>query len=246
MAGIPLPKPFTVAPFVPDTGAPTFADIFDQTMGNIGTPHDGFDQLLSEMTALTDSAANLFAGDDADMQSIADLALGFSDAIEGDFLAGLQPAQDATDRALGEYTALTQPSAPGTTPVGPPTTTPPQPGASDCVKPPAGADLTVEPDMNVGDPPLCIEIDSETYFTGDDPQFRIVLHCGDVTIFFPQTIKKIVGRGIGGGGAYYEYRRTYNLIINPTKPGTFIGSIREYDSATNAGSTDTYYQVTIH
>jgi hypothetical protein len=64
MAGIPLPKAMAISAFVRDTG-PSYTQIFNDTMGNLATPSDGFDPALSAIGALGDSLAAELAAETA-------------------------------------------------------------------------------------------------------------------------------------------------------------------------------------
>lgn len=92
MAGIPLPAPFTFAPFVPDAG-PTFTEIFNDTMGDLGTDADSFSSLFTQLQSLS----NAFGGELAADQAIGPIAtLGGIPGI-------LDPAP--LDTTIGNYVA---------------------------------------------------------------------------------------------------------------------------------------------
>lgn len=62
MAGIPLPTLGAIPPFEPDTG-PTYTQIFNDTVGTLGSDADGFPQLFAQLTALSSAFGVELAAD---------------------------------------------------------------------------------------------------------------------------------------------------------------------------------------
>jgi|SRR6267142_325459 len=105
-----LPKQISVAQFTVPEGQPSYSQIFHDTMGDAGTPADGFDATFAQMALMTSSAASIADLDATDLQSVTDIASGFNNADEGDLALSLQPAQDATDAALSDYHTVVPPT----------------------------------------------------------------------------------------------------------------------------------------
>jgi hypothetical protein len=245
MPGIPLPRAISVAQFAPPPSEQTYTQVFNETMGNAGTPDDGFDQDFAAITALTDSVSPIADFDPADLEAFSSVINLFG-AGEGAALAvTYQSASDATDAALGTYVGLTQPSTDPTQPVPPTGSNPPPTTSDDCINIPKGVAVVKLPPMNVGDAPLTVEVDSEQYSSRDGNEFRIEMHCGDAGVFSTQSVKVLIGRGTGGGGNFFVYEAKYNLVVTPSKAGKFVGVVTEYDNAVNADTTYFYYSVEI-
>lgn len=64
MAGIPLPTPGAIPAFEPDTG-PTYTQIFQDTIGALGSDADGFPQMFAQLTALSSAFGVELAADQA-------------------------------------------------------------------------------------------------------------------------------------------------------------------------------------
>jgi hypothetical protein len=93
MATIPLPLRISVAQFKPPVGEPTYTQIFDATMGDLGTPADGFDKNMADLGAIADALNG---------EMIAEAAIGSIDTA-----LGVLGAVDLTplDSHIGNYEA---------------------------------------------------------------------------------------------------------------------------------------------
>lgn len=240
MPGIPFPKPISVAPFIPDPNAKTFTEIWNETMGNLGTSTDGFDALFGQMVDMTNSIAPTADLDPTDLQALSDAVAALDTLDAGALAVQLQPASDATDAALNDYNSLTQPQTGQSPTVTTPTTTQPTTTTPKVCAPPAGQAVTVLPVMKLSDPPLVINIDIDYFGAHNPPSLKGKVSCGDGAIFSAATVT--AGAGLAGGGPVYS--RKLNLVVTPAKVGTFTGGYDETDM--NAGvDYFSYFTVTI-
>lgn len=120
MAGIPLPTPGAIPPFEPDTG-PTYTQIFNDTIGDLGSDADAFPSLFAQLTALS-SAFGVELAADQGIGPIATLggAPGILDPAPLDGTIGNYVAAGATGDAIlqtagaiQEPLLLTLPITPG-------------------------------------------------------------------------------------------------------------------------------------
>lgn len=230
MPRIPLPKAISVAQFAPPVGEPTYTQIFHETMGNAGTPDDGFDQKFSQMAALTNSVGPNMNFNPTDLEALSS-GLGIFGKGDGAALAlQYKSASDATDAALADYSGLTTPTSTPTNPVGPPNGAAPTPPAVNPCIFTAADRAKILPPMKLADMPLCIEIDSQFYTVGGDPiDIRVTLECSQGSVFSLQKLIKRTGTG-GGGNSYLH---TWNLIVTPNAVGTFNASVLDYEISTD-------------
>lgn len=241
MPGVPLPKPISVAQFVPDPNEPTFTQIFTDTMGNLGSPADGFDDAFNDLVAMQPPNG----GQDAVMGPAGLQLSQVRDAIATGSLRTLLPGlQSAITAGNGKFNTVALDVAPANQtqpPVTPPTTNPPETAPS-CDPASTGDTATVIPDMTVGGAPYVLQIDAQQYGAGGGPlTIKGNVWCGDLAIFSAQKV--VNGVGYYGGAPAYE--AILSFVVTPAKAGTFTGAYREYDSSLDL-YTFTWLTVTIH
>lgn len=240
MAGVPLPKPVSVAQFVPDPNEPTFTQIFHDTMGNLGSSADGFDDAFNDLLAMQPPSG----GQDAVMGPSAVQLSAVRDAVAAGplrgFSLGFQSAIAAGNDKFNTVARDLGPSNSALPPVNPPTGQPPASPPPACT-PPADNPAKVLPQMKVGDAPLVMYIDSETNTPGGDPlDIRGNVLCGDTSIFSAQKVQRRTGYGANGPAT----ETTLNFVITPAMEGTFTGAYEETEVSTGI-LTDTWVTVTI-
>lgn len=223
MPGLPLPAQVSVAPFVTDPSEPTFTQIWDETMGNLGTPSDGFDSLLGQMIGLTDAIAPIADLDPTDLGALVDVQteLGIDDA--GLFVSQMASARGAVDSALGIYSSVVTPGANPTPPVGG-TPQPPASGGGGTAQPctPASGAIDVGT-LHLGDAAVRIEVATEDRFQRPVPSIVVTLEGGGQGIF---SIQQVTNYQTTAGGAQYLSGWTWYLVINPAAVGIFCNTVR--------------------
>jgi hypothetical protein len=241
MPGIALPTAISVAQFQPDPHAQSFSEIFDQTMGNLGSPSDGFDAIFNATVSLQPpgGASDTILG--PAQASIAAVRTAIHNGPLRTFLSSFSGALAAGTAKYNTFVLTVGPDGQpigtvGSSPTPAPTPTP-TPGAP--VECPANVAATVLAEMTVGDAPRRIFIDS--YQSPTDPVISVKLLCGDPAIFSTLAIA-----APGGQGSQVGAVRSHDLyyVITPAKAGTFTGGFEENDRS-QAQAFDSYYTVTI-
>lgn len=118
MTLFPLPALLTVPPFDPGPESDSYSKIFADTMGNLATPDDGFDQALASAADFTTAGMLSLQPGDTDILNAAHVASTFDTGDESQISVDLQGASDALDAALNDYATAIPPTVnPGGTTV---------------------------------------------------------------------------------------------------------------------------------
>src|SRR4029077_20239404 len=147
---IPLIKP-TDLRFVPE--AIDLQSILNDQLGQLGTDQDGFDQILNDTITLSAEAGTILANLDGDLNAAAAVVPEFGTTAPADLAASLQPASDAADTVLNDFTQSVAPT--------PDQGTGPQPAPAQPYTPPKGAQITTLPAMKVNGKLFEVHIDDE-------------------------------------------------------------------------------------
>jgi hypothetical protein len=235
---IPLISP-TALQFVPE--ATDFQQILNDELGQLGTDHDGFDQIFNDAANLVSEAGTILDTLDGDLNAASAVVHEFDTTAPADLAATLQPAADAADTVLNDFTQSVAPTPQQGTGGG--SGAGGGAGTQDCSAP-AGTNTTALPAMKAGDPPKTIEIDSEYIPFHERATLRIRLGCGDPAIFSTSMTNLPVG---SAGQAFTDHTRTLYFQVTPSKAGTFKAKVTEItDLGETTNYDDTYYQVTIN
>lgn len=114
MGTFPLPAPLTVAPFDPGPPSDSYSKIFADTMGNLATPDDGFDDALFSAGQITDAGQAFLAPGDQNILDASAAADTFATADEAQLLIDGQAASDAVDASMSDFSTAIPPAvAPG-------------------------------------------------------------------------------------------------------------------------------------
>jgi hypothetical protein len=180
MASVPFPKPIPAPPFVPDTG-PTFTQIFNDTLGNLGTDQDGYAALFAALQNLSNGFGAELAADQA-IGPIAVLggAPGLLDPTPLDTTIGNYVAAGATgDAILADAGSISEPQL---------LTLPITPGDGSTNFLPPGQKTHDFGSVKLGSPPVSVEYGSytETQFGGDvgDSSKGFVVNAPPFTEYF--------------------------------------------------------------
>jgi hypothetical protein len=242
MPGIALPKAISVAQFQPDPHAQSFSEIFDQAMGNLGSPSDGFDAIFNATVSLQPpgGASDTILG--PAQASIAAVRTAISNGPLRTFLSTFSGALQAGTAKYNTFVLTVGPDgqpigtvdAPAPAPTPTPTPTP----TTDCVAPPNDPAHVLR-DMTVGDAAYVEIVD---FYQSGDPIVHVSLYCGDPAIFGVTFATHLVGQSATTGPIS---ERDFYFVVTPTKAGTFVGAYKSYDTGSGATFIG-YYQVTIH
>lgn len=232
MPGVPLPKPISVAQFVPDPNEPTFTQIFTDTMGNLGSPADGFDDAFNDLVAMQPPNG----GQDAVMGpaglQLSQVRNAIATGSLRTLLPGLASAIAAGNDKFNTVAHDVAPASQKQPPVTPPTTNPPVNQQSACGPWQASDNPRVFATTAVGGAPLTEFVDEEVYPVSAAAKLSVKLFCGDPAVFAVQVVQKITP---AQGQSPATITATWSLVMTPSKAGQFYAEVED-DTQTGSNS----------
>lgn len=214
--------------------SPTYTDIFNSTMGVLGTDADG---MPAEIAAIAENAAAFeidVASGDTDLNDTL-TAGGQQDVSTANQLAANLPGVTAAgDALLGHVdTLLTPISAPAPAPA---------PAPSGPYTPPSGTQVQTLPAMKAGGAVSLLLITEENIAPRQAPTLLVGLGAGDGSVF-GTTITRTLVTFPGANNTVTDTK--YFLTVTPSKIGTFSARVDVRGTESGAVDNPRYFQVTI-
>lgn len=206
--------------------SPSYTEILHDTLGVSGTDADGTPSAIADLFDHLNAFESdvLFGGND--VADIIGAASTFDPSAANQLAADLPGIKAAGDKLLGEVDSLTGPPPP-----------PPPPQAA-----PSQNKQIVLVGMNLGAPPATVDVGGDQWGRQEQQTVFIRLVSGDPVVFQLKDVR--TDKPIMGGEPLHFVQ--YNLIVTPSKVGTFTATIEERDVLlNNTVITDSDYIVTI-
>lgn len=212
MAAIQLPGVVSVAQFSPPVGEPSYTQIFHDTMGDLGTPSDGFDKNMADLAALSD-ALNVEMVAEAAIDNLGTV-LGIVGAVDltplDTHIANYEGTADAGNKILADAAGATAPAL-LELPISASFN-----GAAQAPPAQISVDLGT---LKLNSPtfPSQIGTFTETIKLGKHGMFSVELVNGDTDIF-SVGVNETVDRLGNGSGFWF-------IAVKPSKVGTFVAQV---------------------